>query len=575
VINRIKRQNVKKTRPSHTKKRSISRKLVLVSVLFFFAFVLSLIKQSVLVERIRIGSPQYNKITAFRFILEDIASVSANLQGLSSAFAALSTEKDVEKLNDRIGSLDDYRMNIINVIAQLKETAKKESPAFLKSVEELDSVWNTYSNAGDNTLVPLMVDGKLDEAASFESGEHTAQYKALCSSAEAIKNILRKNVDNLENEAYAEVRIFKIVDICSSILILLIVLIIVKRISSSIVTPLKAVVAITKDIAEGEGDLTRRLAIHSNDEIGELSHWFDTFLTKLQGLIAKVSVNANAVGSATTQLAGSTETIATHTQESSSFSTSVAAAAEQASSSVCQISSSAGLMSEAVKNIAVSIDIIATTLQQVQVNSEQEFTIVTQAHTLTHNAQEQIVQLRESSINIGKILETINAIAAKTRLLALNATIEAASAGAAGFAVVAAEVKDLARQTAEATKDIESQTRQIRQSATNSATVIGEIAQVILQVKDLSQSGFDAIKMVNSSVAEISGNTSGARDAAITVASNVTETGKGLSAVTTKILQVNSGVSSTATDIEKIRIGMQQMNLLAAELTDLVHVFKT
>ena len=107
-----------------------------------------------------------------------------------------------------------------------------------------------------------------------------------------------------------------------------------------------------------------------------------------------------------------------------------------------------------------------------------------------------VSSLGESSAKIGHVLKAITTIAQQTNLLALNATIEAARAGSAGkgFAVVANEVKELAKETAEATEDIAHRIEAIQNDATNAVEAIGKIGAVIDQIHDISNTIAGAVE---------------------------------------------------------------------------------
>ena len=314
----------------------------------------------------------------------------------------------------------------------------------------------------------------------------------------------------------------------------------------SIVSSLRRTVVVLDRVAEG--DLTPRLEVRTRDEVGQAGAAVNRMLDRTSRALRAIAGNAATLATSSEQLSNVSQAMGASAEETSAQSGAASAAAEQVSANVSTVATAGEEMTSSIREIAGSANEAAR--------------VATTAVDVAESTNATVTKLGDSSAEIGEVIKVITSIAEQTNLLALNATIEAARAGEAGkgFAVVANEVKELAKQTAQATEDIGKKVVAIQSDAANAVSAIGEISTVITQINDIQTTIASAVEEQTATTNEIGRSVGEAARGASEIAGNVSG-----------VAQAAQETAHGAADTLRAASALARM---AEELTHLVDQFR-
>jgi methyl-accepting chemotaxis protein len=494
-----------------------------------------------------------------------------SIKNIYLSTAGISITKEPGQKSELMRTIEKSREAYKSAMNQLGRIETNEEGKRL--IERLKNTILEAKAVNDKTLL-LATTGKEEEARLVYQNEVMKYFKLFDEAAEALVDYNRKWIELIDKESESLYSASRILLAITGVLSALICLFLGRSMTRGITKPLLLGVGFAETMAKG--DLTQKLAIDRGDEIGALGKALNTMAENLKEKFGKISSSSRSLASTSEVLAAVAVQIATDSEKMTSQANSVASASEQATSNINNISASAEEMSTGVRTVATAIEEMSSSLGEVAKNCQKESQIAAAANNQTKSTRDLMERLGVSSREIGKVIEVINDIADQTNLLALNATIEAASAGEAGkgFAVVANEVKELAKQTAQATEQISSQIEEMQNSTGSAVTAIEEVTKIIEEINSISHTIVSAVEEQSATVGEIARSVGGASQAAGDIAKNVGESAQGLMEVSSTIQDVNKAATETANGVGNIKESAQELSKLATGMQSMVNQFK-
>ena len=326
--------------------------------------------------------------------------------------------------------------------------------------------------------------------------------------------------------------------------------------------PLLKITTAMRGIAQGDGDLTQRLPVSGDNELGNLADAFNAFTGKIQDAVARVAVAAHQLNNAANEVSETTSKTSANIQLQTTNIEQVATAITEMAASIQEVSRNTAQTAESAKQAKDETErgnsIVTTTVNSIAI-----------LETEIQKVTEVIYNVEEESRQIGSVLDVINGISEQTNLLALNAAIEAARAGdqGRGFAVVADEVRTLSKCTSESTQEIQKIIERLQRGTKDAVSASDEVSRQSVDTVSHVQNAATALKSIADAVNTINNMT-------LLIAAATHQQSATADEVNEKIVDTNQSAEESAIAAEQTATASTDLAKLAADLQQTVSQFK-
>lgn len=345
-------------------------------------------------------------------------------------------------------------------------------------------------------------------------------------------------------------------------------------VTRAVTVPIQSAVQMIQAVEQG--DLGQQLDIKQRDEVGLMAAALNKMSVSLRTLILDLRQGVETLNNTSSELSSLSNDMSVNSKETTGRAQTVAAAAEEMSVNMESVAAASEETSVNVNMVAAAAEEMSATITEIASNTEKTSAITETAVVQSQKASDQIHELGSAAQEVGKVTESITEISEQTNLLALNATIEAARAGEAGkgFAVVANEIKELAKQTAEATAEIKDKIGKIQNASKSSVADITQITGVIGEVSEMVSIVAVTVEEQASATQEIADNVSQASLGIQEVNENVAQASSVTGEVASDIATVGEAANEINGNSTQVNTNANELNELSGRLKEQVEQFK-
>lgn len=494
------------------------------------------------------------------------------------------TDASLTKSSDSDKEVEGYKNNFLNTVKKLEAL----KPDLKNKLDKLTTDFNDFYEVGL----------KMENAYKNQGIE---QGNILMNQFDPMTEKITDGVNNLTTESNQlmksdldnitlQLKISEIIGMVAGVFALICVVIIVMLLNNQISKPINNLLSILTDIESGEGDLTKRINIKSNDEIGLTAKEFNRFLDKLEKMISDIKVNAMIVSNGSQQLQKGEEVISNGISNIDNYMNKVASDTESINKSMKGITLSVSEISNTSQSTAADAQNISNSAEEINNIANESGKLAMAAKLAMEEIKKYSLESKDvteelgnKANEIGKIIDTIKAISTQTNLLALNAAIEASRAGEAGrgFGVVAEEIRKLAESNNESAKSTENLVIGIQamihktiDATSNTESNIEKGNTLVQNVYAQMNRIIDGINGINERIQNIAASTQEQSASTEELFATMDSINSSNTQITSAIKEIASGISEQTESSAALSNTAKELSSSAMQLSGVVNKFK-
>jgi len=541
---------------------SFKSRMMLLAATFLLGLVVTHLIYAVMIYTVSVNGPLYDRIIADEDLIADVLPPPQYIIESYLVVLQMVREEDPakqEELIDRFSQLEsEYDTQHTYWVNELEEGALKN----MLVVSSYKPAKQFYDIVNEQVIAPLKSGARIEQLDKSVRGPVRDRYQEHRDAVDEVVRMASARISDGQQKARDSVRNWLIVQVTFGIAVLAILAAISWLIGRGILVPTASLIDRMNDMAEGAADLTERVEVDSQDEIGQLSTLINAVIQRIHDLIVRVQM-------ATIQLNATAMEIAAAASEQNNTVQSFNASTSEIAASVKEISATSQELLTTVEDVHGRVDQTSASADSGRTGLASMEATMEQLSEATGSISSKLGMIREKAGSINTVVETITKFADQTNLLSINAAIEAEKAGEAGrgFLVVAREIRRLADQTAVATLDIEHMVRQMQDAVSAGVMEMDkfseQVRKCIAQVAEVSGQIGDVIGQVQSLGEQFHAVNSGMR-----------QQSQGARQIDEAMAQLISGVHQVSGTAKDFNMAAEHLRTSATELQEEVGQFK-
>lgn len=536
-------------------------RMILLTAMFLLGLVVTHLMYGAMISTVRVNGPLYNRIVADVNLIADILPPPQYIIESYLVVLEMVNEQDTTKRNELINRFKQLETDYDASHAYWDKELEKGDLKTKLVITSYKPAREFYRLVNEKVIPSLEAGNNAADVANIVYGEVRSKYQQHRNAIDNVVTLAQERIGEDERQAKDSIRNWQITQVVFGFFLLAALVVISYLIGRGILVPTANLIERMNDMADGAADLTKRVTVDSEDEIGQLATLINAVIQRIHDLIVRVQASTVQLNATATQI-GAAAAEQNSTMQNFNASTSEIAA------SVKQISATGQELLDTVEDVHAGATETATVANAGRASLENMESTMGQLSDATGSISLKLGMIREKAGAINTVVETITKVADQTNLLSINAAIEAEKAGEAGrgFLVVAREIRRLADQTAVATLDIEQIVRQMQDAVSAGVMEMDKFSE---QVRTCGSQ----VVEIGGQMGEIIGQVQTLSDRFHAVKEGMRQQSQGARQIDEAMAQLVSGVHQVSATVKDFNSASEHLRHSAGELQDEVGHF--